>query len=571
MSYTAALHGNSLLPSLCRRVRLFKLTDFPKYDVEQIQMALSQLEQSPAFIQAGRMARFLRFVVEEVVAGRADRLNQFAIGVEVFDRDETFDPTVDSVVRVEASRLRNKLREYYATNGRNDHIRFGIPKGAYAAEITIDTQETRARLEGKKDDISGTRADSHRSPDTLSSTVPNKFSIAVLPIEPLTNQPEDTELADAISIETLNRLGQGFSFNVTAWHSVRAFKGQSAGIPQVAKKLAVNYVLEGSLRRAGERRRIAVSLVDGESGQQVWSETYDHMTDDLFEIQEVTARRIVGSLGGALWRASLEKAERMPLDQLDPAGLVYRASGMTFKYSRRLFAEGEELARRALEMDPNLGHGYALLAFYGSHKAWNCWTQRGDELRQGALVNADRAVELEPNDSWVLSLTADALAWLGRPQRGYLLMEHAHTIEPASLLAQGFLGDLLCHVGRPEEALAHINEAIDRSPRDGFISPWHHFAGYAHSELGRYDEAVRCFRTAVAHMSECPPFWMGYANALVETGELDDAQMALDELLRLSPKLTLTHLERCYQEAFVSDEVAETLLSGLRRLHWPET
>ena len=203
------------------------MTELTKNEIQQIRSALSRLEGNPIFAQADRMLRFLHYIVEEALAGHGDRLTQFALGIDVFDRDENFDPAVDSVVRVEASRLRNKLREYYSTDGKGDGICFELPKGTYVPEIRIgaDRDKTKSSSEGalaiiRADSSAGASVDSRHD-------VPGKFSLVVLPFEPLASDPSAGELADAVTTEIIDRLGRAVSFEVVSRRTAFTYQGRN--------------------------------------------------------------------------------------------------------------------------------------------------------------------------------------------------------------------------------------------------------------------------------------------------------------------------------------------------------
>ena len=157
------------------------VTELTKNEIQQIRSALSRLERNPIFAQADRMLRFLHYIVEEVLAGHGDRLTQFALGIDVFDRDENFDPAFDSIVRVEASRLRNKLREYYSTDGKGDEVRFELPKGTYVPEIRIGADRDKIKSSSEAE-LASIRAYSSAGASVDSPhDVPGKYSLVARP------------------------------------------------------------------------------------------------------------------------------------------------------------------------------------------------------------------------------------------------------------------------------------------------------------------------------------------------------------------------------------------------------
>lgn len=539
------------------------MAGYTETEIAEIRSHLSKLEVSSVFVHAERMLRFLRYSVDEVLAGRGERLNQFALGVEVFDRDESFDPAIDSVVRVEASRLRAKLREYYETDGRSDTLKFELPKGTYRVRFRLDAS-------ANKNEISSQAELSGRDNFPVNKLdAPSKFSLAVLPFETLSHEGGDQELADAITTEIIDELGRAASFEVVSRRTVLAYRGLNVDAREVGRELGVGYVLEGNLQSSGNRIRVGAALIDAQNGRQMWSETYNREQADVFDLQDDIGRSIVVVLGGVVWRAAMERAQRLPHEKLDAASIAHRAAEIFFNFSHHTFEEGELLARRAVEEYPESGHGYMLLAFLLTFKVICCWTDKPKEALKEALAAADRGAELAPNDTWVLALISQALIWIGESPRGYTLAERAFMLEPDNLVNQARLGDALVHLGRTEEGLDHIENAIKLGPKEHIAPPWHYyFLCFAYNQLGRYEEAEKTGHVCVDIMGSCPLPWMIYTNALAEVGKMDQAYTALSELRHLSPNITFEYMEWVYRMAYESAEIAERHLCGLRKLDW---
>ncbi|MEE8235831.1 MAG: hypothetical protein V3R53_03485 [Gammaproteobacteria bacterium] len=545
------------------------MTELTKNEIQQIRSALSRLEGNPIFAQAPRMLRFLHYVVEEVLAGHGDRLTQFALGIDVFDRGENFDPAFDSVVRVEASRLRNKLREYYSTNGKGDGVRFDLPKGTYVPEIRIGADRDKIKSSSEAELASIRAYGSAGASVDSRHDVPGNYSLVVLPFEPLASDPSAGELADAVTTEIIDRLGRAVSFEVVSRRTAFTYQGRNIDVRQVGRELNVSYVLEGSLRKLGSHVRIAVALTDALSGRQLWTESYDREQADPFELQDDIGRAVLASLGGVLWRVATADAHRLPPDRLDATELTHRATHMFFNYSRHTLRESKALVQRAVEQEPELAYGHALLAFLWTHKAINCWADSKRDLYAEALAAVDQAVELGPSDTSVLALASQSLMWLGDPGRAFALVERAVTLEPENLPNKARLGNALVHFGKAEKGLEHIDTAINLGPKEHIAPPWHyHFRAHALNQLGQYEKAEESAQIAVDVMGGAPPPWFVYVNALAENGKLQQAHAALAELRRLSPQMTFEHLERVFQTAYVSEENAERHLAGLRKLDW---
>ena len=261
-------------------------------EVEQIQQQIACILGSAIFAHSDRQSRFLRYVVQATLTGDADRLNQRIIGVEVFDRPDSFDPVVDSIVRVEAARLRCKLREYYDEFGKNDRVFIELPKGSYA--VRIRHMPTAA----------GTRCKAHvgagRVDDMAVAGMPWSLqgapTIAVLPFHNISSDREQESFADGITDDLITDLARISGLSVISRRSVSAYKGSVARAQRISEELGVGFILEGSIRRADNRVRINVQLIDGSSGKHIWAKRYDRNMGDMFDLQDDVNRRVVQAL-----------------------------------------------------------------------------------------------------------------------------------------------------------------------------------------------------------------------------------------------------------------------------------
>ena len=203
----------------------------------------------------------MEYIVNETLAGRGERLKGYNIALEVFDRPETFDPDVDPIVRMEAARLRDRLREYYEADGQNDPIRIDLPKGTYTPQI-----------EFRHEDAS--RIPRQKVPPTqeVSSTVP---SVAVLPFDDLSADQNLGYLGDGVAEDIITALSRFPDLAVVARTSSFTYKGKAVDMRQVGKELGVGYVVEGSVRKDGDKIRIVSQLIDTKNGEHVWAERFD--------------------------------------------------------------------------------------------------------------------------------------------------------------------------------------------------------------------------------------------------------------------------------------------------------
>src|SRR5215470_7740325 len=286
-------------------------------EIEQVRQQLTCILASSIFAHSHRQSRFLRYIVQATLTGDADRLNQRIIGIEVFDRPDSFDPVVDSLVRVEAGRLRSKLREYYDESGKYDRVLIELPKGSYAVRI------------GHMPAHAGGRCKAHVNadrPDNIAvAGIPRRPqgspTIAVLPFHSISSDREQQSFADGITDDLITDLARISGLFVISRQSVSAYKGSVARTQRISEELGVGFILEGSIRQAGNRVRINVQLIDGSSGKHIWAKRYDRNMGDVFDLQDDVNRRVVQALRlrlSSIGRASFEQ-EREEVPRGEPS------------------------------------------------------------------------------------------------------------------------------------------------------------------------------------------------------------------------------------------------------------
>jgi TolB-like protein len=252
------------------------------WSVAQSRAILTELDRilgSPLFAHAKRQRRFLKFIVTETLAGRADRISGYTVGLRVYDRDHGFEPMLDPIVRVEAGRLRAKLREYYDGDGQSDTIRIGLDKGSYVATIRGGGLAVFAR-----------------------ERMAEKPSLLVLPFTSEDSFPKRDSFADGVTEDLITDLSKLPNLFLISRHVSFGYKRTERPPRMIARSLGVRYLLEGSIRYAAERIRISAQLVDAVSGQALWGARYDRKLGDDFAVQDEVTRNIVRAIRFRLTR-----------------------------------------------------------------------------------------------------------------------------------------------------------------------------------------------------------------------------------------------------------------------------
>jgi TolB-like protein len=340
---------------------------------ESVRTQLRKILSSSAFARSERLARFLNFTVEQTLEGRGDHLKEFVIGVEVFDKTEKYDPRMDPIVRVEARRLREKLRKYYETEGREDPLYIDFPTGTYAPLI-----QTRDAMP-----VSGAGA------------TPCENAIAVLPFVNLSSEQENEYFSDGLTEELINALTKVDGLRVIAWSSAFQLKGKVRDIRRVADQLRVRAVLEGSVRRTLDRLRITAQLVDTRDGHYLWSETYERALKDVFAVQDEISSAIVGALRIKLTGPAGRSLITHYTENLHAYHLYLKGRFHWNKRTEEDFYKALGFFEQAIQIDPNYAPAYAGMAdayiMLGEHGAAPALS-----IMRKAKTAASRALEIDP-------------------------------------------------------------------------------------------------------------------------------------------------------------------------------
>ncbi len=362
---------------------------------EAVQRSLDKLLASRVFQGSGRMSRFLRFSVEYALRGEPAPLKEYVIGVQVFDRGESFDPRTDTIVRVEARRLRAKLKEYYATEGRHDAVAIELSEKGYRAVFKGRTRRPLERvgrhwkpvLAGALLLAAGLAAWRLALPRRTASD-----SIIVLPFANLSGGTENEYLSDGLTEEILSTLAAVPTLRVVARTSAFQFKGRSGDVRKIGKELGVGRILEGSVRREGRRIRVTAQLINVADGLHLWSKIYDREGSSLLEIEQEITRAVVDALRIELRQGGAETTNPQA-HELYLKGRYFWHK-MTPEYLQKSMRTLEE----AIALDPHYAAAHAGLA-----DAYGYWTnlelEPPGESMAKAAGEAQRALELNPDSA----------------------------------------------------------------------------------------------------------------------------------------------------------------------------
>jgi TolB-like protein/Tfp pilus assembly protein PilF len=367
--------------------------------------------------------------------------------------------------------------------------------------------------------------------------LPDKPSIAVLPFQNLSGDPEQDYFADGMVEDIITGLSRIKWLFVIARNSTFAYKGQSIDVKKVGRELGVRYVLEGSVRKAGDRVRITGQLIDASTGAHVWAERYDRRLEDIFALQDEITLNVVGAIEPSLRQAEIERVKRERPDNLRAYDLLLRALPDVYVAMPDEASKALELLDRALTLEPDyaLAHAYA------------AWCHEIRFLRGGqkpadhddAIRHAHAAIANGPDDATALALAGFVVAIVAHDMStARKAFDQALTISPSSFLALAFGGTAIAWKGDAERAIEWGERAIRISPFDRLLYMANHAIAVGNFSLERYEKAAEAARLAVQSKPEFSVSHIVLAAALAGGGDLERARAAASRALVLEPRFS---------------------------------
>ncbi len=398
--------------------------------------------------------------------------------------------------------------------------------------------------------------------------LPDKPSIAVLPFANLSGDPEQEFFADGMAEDIITGLSRFRSLFVIARNSTFTFKGRAVDVKHVANELGVRYVLEGSVRKSGNRIRFTAQLIDALTGNHIWAERYDRELEDVFAVQDEITEAIVAAIAPEIGAAELERAERKPPDSLDAWDIYQRGLAVYYTTTEKSLESAIELFDKVNELDPKFAPAFAMAAEarfrYMVHFRPD---NRGTLLKQ-AKEKSQKGIALDPRDPVCLLADGRVNTHLGKHDRAISRIKEAIALNPNYAMAHYALGFVLRAAGRAEETISHIDRAIRLSPHDAFLAGFQSWRAMTLFDLKRYEEAVEWAHRASRHPN--PRLWSFavLAAALIKLGREDEARVALDGLFARAPHFTLGFVRE--SQSFLKAELTEQFVEALRKAGVPE-
>jgi TolB-like protein/class 3 adenylate cyclase/Tfp pilus assembly protein PilF len=400
--------------------------------------------------------------------------------------------------------------------------------------------------------------------------LPSKPSIAVLPFQNMSGDPEQEYFADGMVEEIITGLSRMHWLFVIARNSTFTYKHRAVDVRQVGREMGVRYVLEGSVRKAGSRVRITGQLIDATSGAHLWAERFESALEDIFSLQDQLTANVIAAIAPKLQQAEIERARRKPTENLDAYDYYLRGLAATHQWTKEANAEAVQHFYRAIELDPNYAAAYGMAARSYSQRKVGGWVLDGLFETAEAERLARRAVQLGPNDAVALATAGIALSFVvGDLDGGRDLVDRATAIDPNMAWAWLFSGWTRIWLGQPDLALEHFARAIRLNPQDPYRSSMHAGMACGHFFNGRYEEALAWAELCVRGEQR------GFANSIsmvaasaALSGDLDRAREGLKKLAGLDPTMSISKLQSYFPLRRPEDTARYT--EGLRKAGLPE-
>jgi adenylate cyclase len=497
----------------------------------------------------------------------ADRKMRFRIGIHLgevrIEGERIYGDGVNIAARLEGlaepggicisgmvhSQVRNKLDLEYEDLGEQEIKNLPEPVRVY-----------RVRLEPEEVPVS----ESLPGMDEL--TVPGfsgRPAIAVLPFDNLSGDPDQEYFADGIAEDLITRLSSWRSFPVIARNSSFVYKGKPVDVKQISRELGVRYVVEGSVRKVGERVRISAQLIDATKGHHVWAERYDRELTDIFALQDEITEAIVGSMSPELRDYEWDRAVRKEPENLDAWETTQRGWWHWSQLTREDNTTARSFFQKAADLDPQFAMAFSGIALTHYMDLVFQWSESPERSIAELGRTARRSVALDSKEPIGQEALGLAYNVTGQLDKAIATLQVVVQFNPSATRAHFMLGVILARAGRPNEGIEHLDKALRLSPHDQLVWAFLYGMAVAHFSAGRYEDAVDWATRSLERRADYPRVHTIIAASYAHLGRVDEARTAIQELARIHPDFSLAGVMVFMSSAEAS--FAQRYIDGLRK------
>jgi TolB-like protein/Tfp pilus assembly protein PilF len=465
------------------------------------------------------------------------------LGMEAYEKAvEAFKALV---VREPQSRVGHRgLAIAYIRLGRKEQARSEVAEVLRLfPEYSLEVDRKQAQLMNKDPTVMENDIEALREaglPEYSPIALPDKPSIAVLPFDNMSDDPEQEYFSDGMTEEIITKLSMNSGLAVIARNSTFFYKGKRIKIKQIAQELRARYVVEGSVRKAGNMVRITAQLIDATTESHLWAKTYDREFKDIFSLQDEIAQQIVATLNVKSREAEQKRVRRIPTENLTAYDSLLRGLSHFSRLTKEENAKARKMFERAVELDPEFAFAYGLLGFAHLMDYSIGWHRDPGTLEQVSKF-ARKALSLDDSSSLAHVLLSEVYITEGQFEQANSLAERALSLNPNNADAYLSMGRTLDSVGRSEEAVEAIKKAMQLDP--------HHAAYYntslarAYRNLGQYEEAIASLKEALARNPDWIVAFLQLAQVYQDLGQYKEAIASLKEALARDPDLIWAYFE----------------------------
>jgi TolB-like protein len=399
--------------------------------------------------------------------------------------------------------------------------------------------------------------------------LPDKPSIAVLPFQNLSDDPEQEYFADGMVEDIITGLSRSKLLFVISRNSSFTYKGKAVDIKRISRELGVRYVLEGSVRKAGKRIRVTGQLIDASTDAHIWADKFDSDLEDIFDLQDRLTSSVIGAISPQLERAEIERARRKPTESLQAYDYYLRSKFSIYQWTREGSGEALKMTKLAISLDPAFAVAYASAAnIFGQKKGFG-WTEDAAKERAESRQLAERAMQLDQDDPLVLAHAAQVYSYvLEEPETGSAFAARAIALDPNLVMARNWAGWAQIYLGNHAAAIEQFSAAIRLSPMDPHLFVPQTGMAFAHFFAGRHEEGLSWATTAIQRQPNFPGAQRAVMAGLAIAGRIPEARRTCDAILQADPLFCISGFKN--KTVFRRLEDIEKLEQALRIAGVPE-